>query len=152
MPTSRGLIEHATLGDGDEPAVLVIHGTPGGYDQGLCMALRAGPLSLRVIAPSRPGYLGTASMSVRPRATRPMPMRTSSTRCRFARRRSWHCRVVELRRSARRAPCRSLAALVLISAVTCKRLPLSPLAWRLFLSTVLASDLGAGCSGSRLRP
>ena len=60
MRTSRGLIEHATLGDGDEPAVLVIHGTPGGYDQGLCVALRAGPLSLQVIAPSRPGYLGTA--------------------------------------------------------------------------------------------
>ena len=60
MPTSRGLIEYATLGDGEEPAVLVIHGTPGGYDQGLMMALRIGPWSLHVIAPSRPGYLGTA--------------------------------------------------------------------------------------------
>ena len=100
VPTSRGLIEHATLGDGDEPAVLVIHGTPGGYDQGLCIALRAGPLSLRVIAPSRPGYLGTALDVGKTRATRPMPMRTSSTRCRFARRRSWHCRVVDPRRSS----------------------------------------------------
>jgi pimeloyl-ACP methyl ester carboxylesterase len=57
--TARGEIEYAILGEG-EPR-LVIHGTPGGYDQVL-----AGPRILadayegtQVIAVSRPGYLRT---------------------------------------------------------------------------------------------
>jgi pimeloyl-ACP methyl ester carboxylesterase len=57
--TPLGDIEYATLGEG-EPK-LVIHGMPGGYDQGLLMH-RAFPENLdgiRTIAVSRPGYLRT---------------------------------------------------------------------------------------------
>lgn len=56
--TAAGPIEYATLGEG--PAVLVLHGSPGGYDQGLAFARIAGPEGYRYIAPSRPGYLGTS--------------------------------------------------------------------------------------------
>ncbi|MFN3512825.1 MAG: alpha/beta fold hydrolase [Phenylobacterium sp.] len=50
-----GPIEYATLGEG--PPVLAIHGSGGGFDQGLAMI---GPLAkhgYRLIAPSRFGYL-----------------------------------------------------------------------------------------------
>ncbi|MBL8552626.1 MAG: alpha/beta fold hydrolase [Hyphomonadaceae bacterium] len=52
-----GALEVAEAGDG--PPVLMIHGTGGGFDQGLAMS---GPLreSRRVIAPSRFGYLRSA--------------------------------------------------------------------------------------------
>ena len=56
--TAAGPIEYATIGEG--PAVLVLHGSPGGYDQGLAFARIAGPEGYRYIAPSRPGYLGTS--------------------------------------------------------------------------------------------
>ena len=55
--TDYGRIEYLDRGQG--APVLVVHGSPGGCDQGALMAdflVRAG---LRVIVPSRPGYLGT---------------------------------------------------------------------------------------------
>jgi pimeloyl-ACP methyl ester carboxylesterase len=51
-----GPVQYAERGQG--PAVLVVHGTPGGYDQGL-VALEYASTEIRLIAPSRPGYLGT---------------------------------------------------------------------------------------------
>lgn len=58
--TELGDIEYADVGQG--PPVLVLHGTPGGYDQGL-MNVRAAPAgaatNTRTIAISRPGYRGT---------------------------------------------------------------------------------------------
>ena len=56
-PTSAGPIEYATAGEG-EP-VLSIHGTGGGWDQGLAAASGLVPLGYQVIAPSRFGYLRT---------------------------------------------------------------------------------------------
>jgi pimeloyl-ACP methyl ester carboxylesterase len=55
--TSRGPVEYAIRGEG--PAVLVIHGCPGGYDQGLIAADLAGAQGFQFIALSRPGYLRT---------------------------------------------------------------------------------------------
>jgi pimeloyl-ACP methyl ester carboxylesterase len=56
--TGRRIVECATWGDG--PAVLLLHGAMGGYDQGLLLARAAvGVPRFRFIAPSRPGYLGT---------------------------------------------------------------------------------------------
>lgn len=56
--TAHGDIEYALWGDAG-PAILFLHGTPGGYDQ----AGRMGPIAraggYRVVAPSRPGYLRT---------------------------------------------------------------------------------------------
>lgn len=52
VDTERGTIEVATRGSGYP--VLVLHGTPGGYDQALLFGDDA-----QVIAPSRPGYLRT---------------------------------------------------------------------------------------------
>jgi pimeloyl-ACP methyl ester carboxylesterase len=54
--TARGLVEHAVEGDGSP--LLVVHGTPGGYDQGVGIGRLLGG-AFRVIAPSRPGYLRT---------------------------------------------------------------------------------------------
>ena len=56
--TSRGPVEF--IMDGDDPAVLALHGGMGGYDQGTLLvlgALERGTCSY--IAPSRPDYLGT---------------------------------------------------------------------------------------------
>jgi pimeloyl-ACP methyl ester carboxylesterase len=55
--TARGPIEYAELGKG--PAVLALHGRPGGYDQGLLIARGLGPELARWVAVSRPGYLRT---------------------------------------------------------------------------------------------
>ena len=55
--TAFGRIEYLDRGQGRP--VLVLHGSPGGHDQGSLMAdflVRAG---LRAIIPSRPGYLGS---------------------------------------------------------------------------------------------
>lgn len=52
-----GPIEFAEAGDG--PAVLVIHGAGGGFDQGLDLGESFLGDGYRVIAPSRFGYLGT---------------------------------------------------------------------------------------------
>ena len=55
--TARGAVEYAVAGTG--PAVLVIHGRPGGYDQGLWIARSLNDPQFRFIAVSRPGYLRT---------------------------------------------------------------------------------------------
>lgn len=55
--TSRGPVEYAVRGEG--PVVLVAHGGPGGYDQGLVLGELFRKNGFRVVAPSRPGYLGT---------------------------------------------------------------------------------------------
>ncbi len=57
IDTPQGPIEYATQGDG--AAVLVIHGCPGGFDQGLVAARLAKGGTFKFIAPSRPGYLRT---------------------------------------------------------------------------------------------
>lgn len=59
VQTAKGPIEYAELGRG--PAVLMIHGTPGGYDQ-IYQGLKldhAEQGDFRYIIPSRPGYLRT---------------------------------------------------------------------------------------------
>ena len=53
--TSFGSIDFAELGDGDP--VLVLHGTGGGFDQGLDMTAALADEGFRLIAPSRFGYL-----------------------------------------------------------------------------------------------
>jgi len=53
--TSHGPMEYAELGSG--PAVLVLHGAGGGYDQGAAIAEAYGGEGFRWIAPSRFGYL-----------------------------------------------------------------------------------------------
>jgi pimeloyl-ACP methyl ester carboxylesterase len=55
--TALGPIEYYVTGTG--PAVLVSHGCPGGYDQGLIAARLAGDQPFQFIALSRPGYLRT---------------------------------------------------------------------------------------------
>ncbi len=57
VPTERGPIEYASVGEG--PAVVFLHGTPGGYDQALVFARPFVESGFRLIAPSRPGYLRT---------------------------------------------------------------------------------------------
>ncbi len=56
--TSLGPVDFAELGDGDP--VLVLHGTGGGFDQGLDMTAALADQGFRLIAPSRFGYLRTA--------------------------------------------------------------------------------------------
>lgn len=55
--TAVGPIEYAETGSG--PAVLVFHGSPGGYDQALLIGKSLADAGYRVIAPSRPGFLRT---------------------------------------------------------------------------------------------
>jgi pimeloyl-ACP methyl ester carboxylesterase len=57
VTTALGEVEFAELGDG--PPVLAVHGIPGGFDQGVLMGRFLAASGHRVIAPSRPGYLGT---------------------------------------------------------------------------------------------
>ena len=57
VSTACGTIEYAERGRG-EP-VLAVHGTLGGWDQGLVAAEYLRANGFRIIAPSRPGYLGT---------------------------------------------------------------------------------------------
>ncbi len=56
IATAAGLVEYQENGTGTP--LLVLHGTPGGSDQGMVAAGVLG-VDARVIAPSRPGYLGT---------------------------------------------------------------------------------------------
>jgi pimeloyl-ACP methyl ester carboxylesterase len=56
--TRHGLMEWADRGSG--PPLLMLHGTGGGFDQGLLFTGRLRRAGWRVIAPSRFGYLGTA--------------------------------------------------------------------------------------------
>lgn len=55
--TRHGAIEYASWGSG--PAVLVLHGAGGGYDQGMLIARAFGGEGFRWISPSRFGYLRT---------------------------------------------------------------------------------------------
>ena len=61
--TERGPVEYAAVGEG--APLLVAHGTPGGYDQALVIADLLAGLPVRVVAPSRPGYLRTPLMAGR---------------------------------------------------------------------------------------
>ncbi len=56
-PTPHGAVEYARYGSG--PAVLVVHGSGGGWDQGVDWAQRRLPPSRDVLAVSRFGYLGS---------------------------------------------------------------------------------------------
>ena len=60
IQTASGPIEYAEIGTG--PAVLVSHGTPGGYDGPLAVLklTHAEGRGFRYIIPSRPGYLRTS--------------------------------------------------------------------------------------------
>ncbi|MDN7026205.1 alpha/beta hydrolase [Methanoculleus sp. FWC-SCC1] len=55
--TAKGTMEYALLGDG--PVVLGLHGMPGGYDQALFGYDWIAGAGFSLLAPSRPGYLGT---------------------------------------------------------------------------------------------
>jgi len=57
VETRHGPVEYATLGDGSP--ILVLHGTSGGWDQGLASARGLVAHGFRLIAPSRFGYLRT---------------------------------------------------------------------------------------------
>jgi pimeloyl-ACP methyl ester carboxylesterase len=57
VQTPCGPIEYATAGDG--PAILVVHGAGGGFDQGLDIGRPLATSGFRVIAMSRFGYLRT---------------------------------------------------------------------------------------------
>jgi pimeloyl-ACP methyl ester carboxylesterase len=57
LETARGPIEYGTLGEGSP--VLVLHGTSGGWDQGIASARGLVSHGFQLIAPSRFGYLRT---------------------------------------------------------------------------------------------
>jgi 2-hydroxy-6-oxonona-2,4-dienedioate hydrolase len=58
IETRAGTLEYAVAGDG--PPLMMIHGTGGGFDQGLLFAAALRQRGFRIIAPSRFGYLGSA--------------------------------------------------------------------------------------------
>ena len=58
IDTRAGTLEYAIAGDG--PPLMMIHGTGGGFDQGLLFAAGLRQRGVQVIAPSRFGYLGSA--------------------------------------------------------------------------------------------
>ena len=55
--TPCGIIEYAEAGEG--PAVLVVHGAGGGFDQGMGLGKELVDRGFRVVSVSRFGYLGT---------------------------------------------------------------------------------------------
>ena len=57
LETERGPIQVAR--DGAGPKVMTVHGSPGGFDQGLVWARHLRDGGCELIAPSRPGYLRT---------------------------------------------------------------------------------------------
>src|SRR3954471_3750344 len=57
VQTALGPVEVARRGSGSP--VLFVHGTPGGFDSSLAMGRFLDEAGFEVIAPSRPGYLGT---------------------------------------------------------------------------------------------
>jgi pimeloyl-ACP methyl ester carboxylesterase len=57
IETSKGPMEYAEQGAG--PPLLCVHGGPGGYDQGLVLGELFRVNGFKIIAVSRPGYLGT---------------------------------------------------------------------------------------------
>ncbi len=58
IPTSAGALEYAVAGRGSP--LLMIHGTGGGFDQGLLFAHPLRERGLQIVAPSRFGYLRSA--------------------------------------------------------------------------------------------
>jgi len=57
LETTRGIIEYQMEGTGR--VVLIFHGSPGGYDQGLAMAHFLGLSDFAILTLSRPGYRRT---------------------------------------------------------------------------------------------
>lgn len=57
IKTALGLVEYSVLGEG--PPVLIAHGSPGGYDQGMLVAKLLNDPRFSFICMSRPGYLRT---------------------------------------------------------------------------------------------
>lgn len=57
LETALGLVEYRKYGTG--PAVLIVHGSPGGYDQSYAISRMIESKQLTFIAVSRPGYLRT---------------------------------------------------------------------------------------------
>lgn len=57
IETKYGPVEYAVRGEG--PVMLIGHGGPGGYDQALVLGELFRKQGFQIIAPSRPGYLGT---------------------------------------------------------------------------------------------
>lgn len=58
IETGAGALEYAVAGHGDP--ILMIHGTGGGFDQGLLFANSLREIGFQIIAPSRFGYLRSA--------------------------------------------------------------------------------------------
>lgn len=56
--SSSGVLEFAEAGDG--PPLMMIHGTGGGFDQGLLFEAALRERGFRIVAPSRFGYLSSA--------------------------------------------------------------------------------------------
>lgn len=59
QPTACGPVELAETGPPQGPVLLVLHGSGGGFDQGLALAADFAPPGWRILAPSRFGYLRT---------------------------------------------------------------------------------------------
>ncbi|HEV2580309.1 MAG TPA: alpha/beta hydrolase, partial [Ktedonobacteraceae bacterium] len=57
LETSRGVVEYQVEGTG--PVVLLLHGSPGGYDQGMALAHAIDLNGFTLLSPSRPGYRRT---------------------------------------------------------------------------------------------
>lgn len=57
IDTAQGAVECQM--DGEGPVVLLVHGSPGGYDQGLALAHGLGLEGVTTVALSRPGYRRT---------------------------------------------------------------------------------------------
>ncbi len=57
VKTEKGIMEYAMLGEGD--VVMSLHGMPGGFDQGIMGFSWIAEVGFSLLAPSRPGYLGT---------------------------------------------------------------------------------------------
>jgi pimeloyl-ACP methyl ester carboxylesterase len=57
LDTASGTVEVAEAGKIDDPPLLVIHGSGGGFDQGLTLGSDYAARSYRVIAPSRFGLV-----------------------------------------------------------------------------------------------
>ncbi len=57
IETAMGPVEYRK--HGEDPVVLIVHGSPGGYDQGYAFSKLIGSEQLTFVALSRPGYLRT---------------------------------------------------------------------------------------------